>query len=292
MRVLLPYRPPYDWPAITRFLALRAIPGLETATNERYARVVESGGQIGWMEVTNEPGESALNVAIHLPKGDVAPDILPRVRHLFDLDTDPAAVAAVLARDRVLAPMIEARPGLRVPGAWDGFELAVRAVLGQQITVKAATRLAGKLVDAIGAPVARPLEAPDLTHTFPHPERFKTGAIAALGMPRSRAATLAGIAAASLADPLLFDGARDLDSAVAHLRMLPGIGEWTAQYIAMRALRQSDAFLAGDVALQRLLAIDGRRPTAQALLARAEAWRPWRAYAVLHVWTSGAEAAK
>jgi AraC family transcriptional regulator, regulatory protein of adaptative response / DNA-3-methyladenine glycosylase II len=290
VRVLLPYRPPYDWRAITRFLALRAIPGLEAVTDERYTRVVESGGKVGWIEVTNDGDQSALNVAIHLPKGKGAANILARVRHLFDLDMDPAAVASVLARDRVLALMVEARPGLRVPGAWDGFELAVRAVLGQQITVKAATRLAGKLVDALGAPVAEPLGEPGLTHTFPHPERFETDTIAALGMPRSRAATLAGIAAASIRDPGLFDAARDLDSAVAHLRELPGIGEWTAQYIAMRALRKSDAFLAGDVALQRLLAIGGRRPTAQDLLTRAEAWRPWRAYAVLHVWTSGADA--
>lgn len=291
MRVLLPYRPPYDWEAIVRFLALRAIPGLEAVTDESYTRVVESGGKAGWIEVTNEADQSALKVTIHLPRSKGVPDLLARVRHLFDLDTDPAAVASVLARDRVLAPLVKARPGLRVPGAWDGFELAVRAVLGQQITVKAATRLAGKLVDALGAPVAEPLEAPGLTHTFPHPERFETNTIAALGMPRNRAAALAGIAAATRSDSRLFDADRDLESAVAHLRQLPGIGEWTAQYIAMRALRKSDAFLAGDVALQRLLATEGKRPTAQQLLAHAEAWRPWRAYAVLHVWTSGTDTA-
>src|SRR5579863_5172131 len=165
-------------------------------------------------------------------------------------------------------------------------------MLGQQITVKAATRLGARLVSRLGTPIGERAGLPGLTHGFPRPDRFDAHALPALGMPRARATALAGLATEAIADPRLFDPRRDLDEAVAKLRRLPGIGEWTAQYIAMRALRESDAFLAGDVAVQRALAVDGRRPTPRELLVRAEAWRPWRAYAVLHLWmalaTSGA----
>jgi AraC family transcriptional regulator of adaptative response / DNA-3-methyladenine glycosylase II len=182
-----------------------------------------------------------------------------------------------------------------VPGAWDGFEIAVRAVLGQQVTVKAATRLVSKLVNTIGRPVAAAdgMEVPGLTHAFPRPEHFEPAGLATLGMPSARAATLAGLARAADADERLFDPRGDLAETVARLRNLPGIGEWTAQYIAMRALGESDAFLAGDVAVQRaLVAADGRRPSINEMLARAERWRPWRAYAVMHLWMWGKDQPK
>ncbi len=281
--LLLPYRPPYDWPAMLAFLAARAIPGLEAVANQRYQRVIEIDGTVGSIEIADAPRESSLRAWVQFPRLDVLPAIIARIRRVFDLGADPVAIASALACDPLLAPLIAARRGLRVPGAWEGFEVGVRAVLGQQITVKAATSLAGKLVAALGAPVA---DRPGLTHAFPRPERFGSDEVAALGIPRPRAAAIAGLAAAVLADPRLFDPRHDLDEAVARLRVLPGIGEWTAQYIAMRALRESDAFLAADVALQRRLAVDGRRPNAQELLARAEGWRPWRAYAVLHLWTA------
>jgi AraC family transcriptional regulator of adaptative response / DNA-3-methyladenine glycosylase II len=273
-----------------RFLAARAIPGMEIVTEERYQRVVNVRDTAGWIEITHVPGRHALRLTVHHPEGDALPEITARVRHLFDLDLDPAAVAEVLGRDPFLAPLVARRPGLRVPGAWDRFEVAVRAVLGQQITVKAATRLAGKLVATLGAPVSHSLERAGLTHAFPRPELFQADKIAALGMPRARAATLAGLATAVLTDTQIFKPGRNVEETVAQLRTLPGIGEWTAQYIAMRALRETDAFLAGDVALQRLLAHAGRRPNPRELLALAENWRPWRAYAVLHVWTAGADA--
>jgi AraC family transcriptional regulator of adaptative response / DNA-3-methyladenine glycosylase II len=288
IRLLLPYRAPYDWSSMLDFLAARAIPGLEVVAGGRYSRVVEIAGAVGEIEVADAPDQSALSVNVRFPSLGALPGIIARVRRVFDLAADPATIAAALARDPLLRPLVEARPGLRVPGAWDGFEIAVRAVLGQQITVAAATRLAGKLVASLGPPVAGRLESPGLTHAFPPAESFEIEAIAALGMPRSRAAAIAGVAAAVLADPRLFDPRRDLAEAVSRLRALPGIGEWTAQYIAMRALRESDAFLAADVALQRMLAVDSRRPDARELLARAEAWRPWRAYAVLHLWTAEA----
>ncbi|HEY5107824.1 MAG TPA: AlkA N-terminal domain-containing protein [Caulobacteraceae bacterium] len=288
LQLLLPYRAPYDWSAMLEFLAGRAIPGLEVVAGGSYSRVVEIGGAVGEITVGDAPARSALRVDVRFPSLAALPAIIARVRRVFDLAADPTAIGEALARDPRLRPLVEARPGLRVPGTWDGFEIAVRAVLGQQITVAGATRLAGKLVLAFGDGVGAHVATAGLTHAFPQPNRFDVDAIAALGMPRARAIALAGLAAAVTADPGLFDPRADLSAAVARLRALPGIGEWTAQYIAMRALRESDAFLAGDVALQRILAEGPTRPGARDLVDRAEAWRPWRAYAVLHLWTADA----
>ena len=286
LSLTLPYRPPYDWPAMLDFLARRAVPGVERVADGRYARVIELDGEVGSIEVGDTPERRALQVTVRLPRLAALPAIIARVRRLFDLSADPQSIAAALGRDPWLAGLVAARPGLRVPGAWDGFEIAVRAVLGQQISVPAATRLAGRLVAALGQPVAERFDLPGLTHAFPRPECFDVEPIAALGMPRARAAALAGLAQAVAADPRLFDPRRALEEAVGRLCRVPGIGEWTAQYIAMRVLRESDAFLAADGALQRILAVNGERPGERALLKRAEAWRPWRAYAVLHLWTA------
>ena len=218
---------------------------------------------------------------------------MARIRRVFDLGADVTAINAQLAADPHLAALAAARPGLRVPGAWDGFELAVRAMLGQQITVTAARKLAGKLVATYGErALARTSAASALTHVFPAPARLAAANLATLGMPRSRATTLSALAASAVAEPRLFERARDLDEAIARLRALPGIGEWTAQYIAMRALREPDAFPASDIGLLRAMAEpDGTRPSAAALASRAEAWRPWRAYAAQHLWTSDGAAA-
>jgi len=290
LSLLLPYRPPYDWRSMVRFLEARALPGFEIVWDQRYVRVVELGDCVGSVEIAHAEDQSALRAIVRFPRLDLLPQIIARIRRLFDLGADPSAIGTALARDPQLAPLVAARPGLRVPGAWDAFEIAVRAMLGQQITVKAATRLGAGLVAKLGTPIGERAGLPGLTHGFPRPDRFDAEAIAALGMPRARAAAIAGLAAAALADPRLFDPRRDLDDAVARLRRWPGVGEWTAQYIAMRALRESDAFLAGDVALQRALAADGRRLKPRELLARAELWRPWRAYAVLHLWMADSTA--
>jgi AraC family transcriptional regulator of adaptative response / DNA-3-methyladenine glycosylase II len=229
-------------------------------------------------------------VIVRFPRLDALPAIIARIRRMFDLSADPGAIATALSSDPILAPLVAAKPGLRVPGAWDRFEIAVRAVLGQQITLKAATRLATRIVSALGAPCPDGIGVPGLTHVFPRPERFTLNALAGLGMPGTRAAALAGMAAAVIDDPRLFDPRRNLSEAVDHLRALPGIGEWTAHYIAMRALGETDAFLATDVAVQRRFAkLAGRRTNTTELLAHAEQWRPWRAYAVLHLWMSDAE---
>jgi AraC family transcriptional regulator of adaptative response / DNA-3-methyladenine glycosylase II len=284
--LLLPYRPPYDWATMLRFLGGRAIAGLEVVGDDSYSRVIEVGKVAGSITVSHAPSDAALRVIVRLPRLSALSTIIARVRRMFDLSAEPGPIAAVLSTDPVLAPLVAARPGLRVPGGWDGFETAVRAVLGQQVTVKAATQLAARIVARLGTAVGEGVDVPGLTHAFPGPGRFNAETLANSGMPGARAAALAGIAAAVRDDPHLFDPRRDLEDAVARLRELPGVGEWTAQYIAMRALGESDAFLAADVGVQRRFARNGRRPSAVELLARAERWRPWRAYAVLHLWMS------
>jgi len=287
----LDHAAPYDWPAMIGFLAARAIPGIEVAEPRRYRRTIELGGDHGTIEVMPVTGRSALAATIHFPNVRALPAIVERVRRVFDLGADVGTIAAQLVEDPRLAPLVAARPGLRVPGAWDGFELAVRAILGQQITVGAARRLAGKLVAAYGerGTFAAGRGRGELTAVFPRPERLVAADLTTLGIPRARAAALSALARAAASDPRLFDPEEALDATVARLRSLPGIGEWTAQYIAMRALREADAFPAADVGLLRAMAgADGARPSPETLLARAEAWRPWRAYAAQHLWTSGA----
>jgi AraC family transcriptional regulator, regulatory protein of adaptative response / DNA-3-methyladenine glycosylase II len=287
--VRLGYRAPYDWNAIATFLRARAIPGIEIVSGDRYARTIAIGDSRGVLVV--EPGErNCLQATIRLPDLRNLPAVIARTRRVFDLAADPQAIGAHLSQDPVLAPRVAARPGLRVPGAWDGFELAVRAILGQQITVSAATRLAGKLASAYGeAMVDRVALDLGLTHAFPTPQRLAGSDLAAIGMPQSRRSAMSSLAAAVVADPLIFGPSRSLEEAIAQLRALPGIGEWTAQYIAMRELREPDAFPAADIGLLRALSdAHGVRPTPAALLAQAERWRPWRAYAALHLWASGA----
>jgi AraC family transcriptional regulator of adaptative response / DNA-3-methyladenine glycosylase II len=284
----LPYRPPYDWDAMLAFLAARAIPGVELVANGSYARTIALDGHAGTLVV--EPGvRESLRATVNFPCLAALPRIVARVRRVFDLAADPTIIGAHLAEDPTLAPLVAARPGLRAPGAWDGFELAVRAILGQQITVPAATALAGRLVAAFGVVVDDPAaRALGLTHLFPTADRLADADIAALGlMPGGRARALSALSVAVVADPGLLNPYRGLDGAVAQLRSLPGIGDWTAHYIAMRALREPDAFPAADVGLLRAMTAEaGRRLSPPELLDRAEGWRPWRAYAAMHLWAS------
>jgi AraC family transcriptional regulator, regulatory protein of adaptative response / DNA-3-methyladenine glycosylase II len=289
LTLLLPYRPPYDWPAALGFLGMRAVPGLEVVTDRLYRRVVAFDGAVGSIDVGHAPERSALRAVVRFPRLDRLPTIIARIRRLFDLAADPVAIGSALSKDPTLGPLVAARPGLRAPGGWDAFEIAVRAALGQQVTVKAGVRLVGKFVAAFGAPIDDSGKI-GLTHAFPDPARFDPARIAALGMPRARAETVAGVAAAILADPALFAARLDLGEVVKRLRRTPGVGEWTANYIAMRAFGESDAFLADDAAVRRALAVEGRRPTPRDLLARAELWRPWRAYAVHHLWMAAGAA--
>ncbi|WP_236184102.1 DNA-3-methyladenine glycosylase family protein [Pseudomonas protegens] len=283
----LPYQGAYDWPAMLGFLRARAIEGLELVQGDTYARTFALVGGQGILSVCPGPA-GHLQVQLQGAEQALLPQVLARLRRQFDLDADLPLINRHLARDPLLAPLLAARPGLRVPGAWDGFELAIRAVLGQQITVQGAIRLAGKLVAVHGRLLASPdPQWPGLTHLFPTPQVLSTANLADLGMPRSRARTLSAVAQALLDDPLLFEPRASLQQGVERLLQLPGIGDWTAQYIALRQLRESDAFPAADVGLFNAVArLQGLRPNARQLLARAEAWRPWRGYAAQHLWAA------
>lgn len=283
--VQLRFRPPYDWDAMLSYLQARAIAGLEVVTRDTYARTINLGDAQGIVSVT--PGHRhALRVTIRCSTLAVLPAVIARLRRLFDLAADPQAIGAHLSEDPLLAPLVAARPGLRVPGAWDGFELAVRAVLGQQITVRAAIGLASRLVATYGEPLGSLAgHVAGLTTVFPTAARLATLAPDRLPMPHARAVGLVSLAKAVAADPSFFRIGRTLEQVVTDLEQLRGVGKWTAHYIAMRELREPDAFPQADVGLLRAL-VDarGRRPTPAELLARAERWRPWRAYAAQHLW--------
>jgi AraC family transcriptional regulator of adaptative response / DNA-3-methyladenine glycosylase II len=288
VRLSLPYRAPYDWDALMAFLAARAISGVEAASPRRYVRAITLEGHTGLLAVSPGTGDR-LEAVIRFPRLAALPAIIARVRRIFDLAADPAAIAEHLANDPDLASRVALRPGLRVPGAWDGFELAVRAILGQQITVGAATALASRLAATFGAPLKPDLAGVEsgVTHAFPTPEALARADLSSLPMPGARSSALSSLARAALADPALFDPRGDPAQAIAKFTALPGIGAWTAHYIALRALRDPDAFPAADIGLQRALAGPGGiRPSANALEARSQAWRPWRAYAALHLWTT------
>jgi len=290
VRVLLRYKAPYDWESMINFLKMRAIPGIETICDDAYCRTVEIGGKRGVVRVRST-SSNALEARVSFPQLSALPIIIARLRRVFDLAADPETIENDLAEDSFLAASIRKRPGLRVPGGWDGFELAIRAVLGQQVSIVAAVKLAEKLVLRYGQKLAPSEGALDgLTHVFPRSEQLAGVDLSVLGMPRNRANALSAIARAVTADPDIFGARRSLEEAIEQLKKVAGIGESTAQYIAMRALREPDAFPARDLALLRALAHGtGVRPTAQALLVRAEVWRPWRAYAAQHLWASCAE---
>jgi AraC family transcriptional regulator of adaptative response / DNA-3-methyladenine glycosylase II len=288
LSVRLPYRPPYDWDAMLSFLSARAIPGVEIVTGDTYRRSIAIGAISGVISVA-PAAKNRIDVQVRFPDMAVLPQIIARVRRVFDLAADPDTIGAHLAADPILAPLVAARPGLRVPGAWDGFELAVRAIFGQQITVPAATKLLGKLVQAFGDPLPATMkESEGLSHLFPSAARIATADLTPPGIPSARAMAVTSLAQAISADPAIFSRGASLEDAIVKLRALPGIGEWTAQYIAMRELREPDAFPAADIGLLRAMADgDGRRPSPSELLSHSMRWRPWRAYAALHLWAAG-----
>jgi AraC family transcriptional regulator of adaptative response / DNA-3-methyladenine glycosylase II len=277
---------PFDWGSIVAFLAARAIPGVESVEGDRYRRSIEVDGAVGTIDV-GPGGPGGLDVHVDGPAVGALQDIEARLRRWYDLDADVTTIGAHLASDPLLAPLVAARPGLRVPGAWDPFELAIRAIIGQQISVHGARTIAGRLAARCGRPIR---EGPGGIETlFPRPDQVAAANLDAIGMPGARARALTSLGAAVAADPDLLAPGPDLDADVRRLRALPGIGEWTAQYIALRGLKHPDAFPASDLGILRALAgPDGRRPTPAQALARAEAWRPYRAYAAQHLWSADA----
>ena len=277
----LSFRPPYDWPTVSAFLAARAIAGVEAVEDGRYRRTarisVEGKEHRGWIEVSPSPKKPALRVAVSASLAKALPPALSRVKALMDLSCNPAEVAAALG------PLAKRHPGLRVPGAFDGFEVAVRAILGQQVTVAAARTVAGRFAAAFGDPLDTPFGS--LNTVFPAAGRVAElpyGRIARLGMPGARARTVLALARAVADGELDLMPNADIDATLDKLRALPGVGEWTAQYIAMRALAWPDAFPHTDLGVMKALG----ETSPKRVLAAGEAWRPWRAYAVMHLWQS------
>lgn len=279
-------RAPFDPAPLLAFFAARAIPGVESVEGDTYARTVTLDGASGVLEARAIAGEQAVRLRMHSARPLPLLPVAARVTRMFDLEADATAIAAHLSADPMLARAFRGR-AVRVPGAWDSFELGVRAILGQQITVAAARTLAARIVAACGKPLAAPHGA--LTHLFPTPAALAAAPLESLGLTRARAAALRGFAAAAADGSLKLDELGSAEEAEARLVQLPGIGPWTAQYIAMRAVHDPDAFPAGDLIVRQALARGGKLPTERETLARAERWRPWRAYATLALWAQMSE---
>jgi AraC family transcriptional regulator, regulatory protein of adaptative response / DNA-3-methyladenine glycosylase II len=283
--VRLGLRPPFDGGGVLRWLAARAVGGVEEVSGGVYRRTLRLPGGAG--VVTLVPAGDHVAAALRLDAEADRDDAVARCRHLLDLDADPRAPAGALARDPALAPLVAARPGLRAPGTVDPAESAVRAVLGQQVSLAAARTLARRLVEACGPPLAAPDGA--LTHVFPGPEAIADEAVLAeVGMPRTRRRTLYALCSRLAAGDLVLDHGADPAAVREDLLAIPGIGPWTADYILLRALRDPDTLPAGDLGLQRSARALGLPADAAGLAAYAERWRPWRRYAAHHLWAAGA----
>lgn len=279
----LGYCVPFDWGSLIRFLRAHAISGVEFIDGQCYRRSVFVDGMVGVIEVRFVAGEEFLLLGVPSAFADVV-SVVERVRRIFDLTADSRAFANYLGRDSLLASVVQVYPGLRVPGAWDGFEMAVRIILGQQVSLAAANTLAGRLVRGFGEAIA--VEGEDrLLFLFPTPERLATADIACIGVTPKRALAIQALARVVSSGVLDFSANIGLEQIISQLIALPGIGSWTAHYIAMRAFGEMDAFPAGDLILRRVAAEPGKMLTESQLLKRAEVWRPMRAYAALYLWT-------
>jgi AraC family transcriptional regulator of adaptative response / DNA-3-methyladenine glycosylase II len=286
LRLRLAYRPPLAWGELLAFLGARATAGVEAVSGDVYARTVAIGRHRGWVVVRLDSKPGGLAVELPAALAPALPQLLARLRGLFDLDARPDVIDAHLSADARLAPLVTACPGLRVPGCFDGFELLSRAVLGQQVSVRAATTLSGRLAAAFGDPVEAPVDG--LCRLFPTAERLAVadvGELIALGLTASRATCLRAAAEAVCEGRVRIAPAADPEAFAKRLCELPGVGDWTAQYVALRAARWPDAFPHGDLGLRKAL---GDELTPRGVLAAAEGWRPWRAYAAMHLWRAPA----
>ena len=280
----LPFRPPYDFAHLLWFLEKRVIPGVEVVDGTTYRRSFVAAGLPGWLSIAPIEGESALALRVHHAKPSALGEIVARVKRMFDVDADPLAINAHLRRDALLQPLVKRWPGQRLPNAWDGFELAVRAILGQQVSVAAARTLAARIAAKHGTPYAEGA-AVGLGALFPSPESMVDAPLEAIGVMRARADAIRTLARAVAEGRVHFRTEQTLAAFEESLVALPGIGPWTAHYIAMRALGQPDAFPAADLILRRA-AGRGETLSTRATEAMSEAWRPWRAYAVMLLWRS------
>ncbi len=274
----LAYRPPYDWDMVLSFLQARATPGVEAVENSSYRRTIAVDGQFGTIAVMRAGDSRSLILDVRFPDSRALLSIVERARRMFDLGADPAVIADHLGADSLLGPRLGRHPGVRTPGAWDPFELAVRAILGQQISVRGATTIAGRVASMFGTE----FESVDsVCRVFPTPSQLSSAPLERAGVLPARADTIRTLAQRMVAGTVRLDDA----SSIGTLRAVRGIGEWTASYIAMRAFGEPDAFLAADLILRRAA---GAR-TASELARQSEAWRPWRAYAVMLLWQGEAD---
>jgi AraC family transcriptional regulator of adaptative response / DNA-3-methyladenine glycosylase II len=282
-RFRLAFRPPYDWEDVLTFLAARATPGVESTGPGYYRRTITIAGKHGLLEVSPDESRAALMVDVRFPDPHALLSIVERVRRVFDLGADPAVIREHLGDDPLLRGPLERHPGVRTPGAWDGFEIAVRAILGQQVSVRAATTIAGRIACAFGQPI---VDDRGLNRLFPTAAALSAAELEQTGVMSSRAQTIRALARRVVEGSISFETGRAGETAAQALMTVPGIGDWTAQYIAMRAYGEPDAFPSGDLVLLRA-AGDG---TAKELARRSEAWRPWRSYAVMLLWQSATDA--
>ena len=291
LTVKLPWRMPFDWAAMLDFLAGRATPAVEQVIGESYFRTIRIDERVAVIECRPDPAGDSLCLSLHGVATISLFPLVQRIREIFDLDAPVDDIGNVLSADKLLAKLLRARAGIRVPGAWDGFELTVRAILGQQISVRAATTLAGRIAGRYGRPVSLPdsLSARDkdlqLARLFPTPERLSRAQFNGIGITGSRAETIRRVARAAATGNLDFDASHDPEEFRQSLLTIPGIGEWTAQYVAMRGLKDPDAFPATDLGLIKAIGASGS-VGARDLRSYAEAWRPWRAYAAMLLWSS------
>ena len=285
MNVLrLPVHPrtSFDWSAVRSYFEARATPGVERVRDGRYRRRIEQDGEELTIEID---ADGKRHLRVEVDRGAAFPELEARLRRMFDLDAHLPVIAAHLRRDPRLASLLESRPAAGIAGAFDAFELAVRAILGQQVSVAAATRLAGRLA-ARCARSADPWRGDGLTYLFPGPREILSADLSHMGMPGARVRSIQHLSEAAEADPALLASSGDYERDITRLRALPGIGDWTAQYIALRALGHRDAFPASDIGLLRAMSVDGVRPTPAELTEMAEAWRPYRGYAAMLLWSS------
>jgi AraC family transcriptional regulator of adaptative response / DNA-3-methyladenine glycosylase II len=291
LSVRLPYQEPFSWPAMLEFFAVRGTPGVESVIGNTYRRTISANGKHGVLAVSKEKQSAYLTLTLQCVDTSALFEIVQRSREVFDLDAPVGEIGTTLTRDDSLKGLIRKSPGIRVPGAWDGFELTIRAVLGQQISVKAATTLAGRIAARYGEKLVLSHEpnGGGLRYIFPSAERLMRARFGNIGLVKSRADTIRRVAAAATGGELNFDVAQDPEDFCKGLMSIKGIGEWTAQYVAMRALKNPDAFPSADLGLLKAMdSLENRsgHATPARLLRRAETWRPWRAYAALLLWSS------
>lgn len=278
------YRPPLNWPTLLAFLGARAIPGVETVIDDAYLRTVKAGEHRGWVKIAPDRdahGASALRATLSASLAPVCTGVLTKMKTVFDTRASAAEIDEHLGRDPLLQAAINTHPGMRLPGAYDGFELLLRAILGQQVSVKGATTLAGRMAATFGEAIVTP--TPALCFITPDPARIAEASVdevARIGMPGKRAQTILAVARAAADGELLLAPGSDPEVVRARLIEVPGIGEWTASYVAMRALAWPDALPLGDLGIKKALGMS----RANDIIARTEDWRPWRAYGAIYCW--------